>query len=595
MSEKFTYKIDEIRFSDGTCIQPSALTVIVGPNNSGKSRALRDIETLITGRSRPRVVVTGLSHSMPRDVCEFREAYKVEPHTDQNNSIFFGCLSSNLTTRHRVHIGHDWEEELGKHLSLQNDHARVILASWFGNMFVSMFSTEDRLKLVKESESALPDDAESLLQALYVEGREVEDEIRLIFQEAFQKDIRLDYSALRKLLLRIGNDLSSAPADGRDALGYYKTVEKLDDQGDGMRSFIATLITLFVGKRPVLLLDEPEAFLHPPQAFRLGEVIAQQSSADRQVIVATHSSELLRGILSQRQDVTILRVNRIEEKSDVKILSSKDVALFANDPLLSSTRILDGIFYKGAIIVEADADAVFYQRIGRQLSGADNYHFAHAHNKQTVARVLAPYLSLGIRYAAIVDFDIIRVKSEFISLVEKFKFSKEDTLALDKLRSKIVEYVEKVPPAELLEKVLDSLRKKIAAVESDSQNADLKLSKLLADLKKVRESGTAWEIYKKKGRLALDDAGREAFDELWKICASKGLFIVPIGELEGWMEQHDLPHTSNKSKWIVAALQHIPKLAPNVSLEPWSFLSSVFNYLGNTATPELEEGALASA
>lgn len=75
--DMFKYRIEEVCFSDGTRITPGPLTVIVGPNNSGKSRALRDIETLATGSKKTRVVVTGLSHSIPPNVQELLDAYKV--------------------------------------------------------------------------------------------------------------------------------------------------------------------------------------------------------------------------------------------------------------------------------------------------------------------------------------------------------------------------------------------------------------------------------------------------------------------------------------------------------------------------------------
>jgi predicted ATPase len=441
----YKYNVDEVVFSDGSTIQPGALTVIVGPNNSGKSRALRDIQNLCTEGKKSRVVVTNVRHSIPLDASQFFDEYKVNPYVDEAGNYFLRGLASNLKEQHNVHVGSvTWKQALDDVLKPQNEQSRSTFARFFGNMFVSMFSTEDRLRLIEESDSAAPDTTTNLLQAFYKEGATVEDKVREIVKEAFQKDIRLDFSALRRILIRIGDDLSSAPIDARDALPYYQNIEKLDDQGDGIRSFVGTVVTLLVGNRPLLLLDEPEAFLHPPQAFRLGEVIAAHSQANRQVIVATHSSELLRGILAKRHDLTIVRIDRVGPGNVVKVLPSHSVASFATDPLLSSTRILDGLFYKGAIIVEADADSVFYQRIGRQLTEADSYHVAHAHNKQTVAKVLAPYQSLGIPYAAIVDFDVIRVKAEFFALLSQFGFNEGERRRLDELQGNIVAYIERV-------------------------------------------------------------------------------------------------------------------------------------------------------
>ena len=44
-------------------------------------------------------------------------------------------------------------------------------------------------------------------------------------------------------------------------------------------------------KKPVFLLDEPEAFLHPPQALQLGEIISGLVEPSQQIFIATHSAD----------------------------------------------------------------------------------------------------------------------------------------------------------------------------------------------------------------------------------------------------------------------------------------------------------------
>lgn len=39
----YTYKLTRIELNNGKVIQPGNLTVIIGPNNAGKSRMLKDI------------------------------------------------------------------------------------------------------------------------------------------------------------------------------------------------------------------------------------------------------------------------------------------------------------------------------------------------------------------------------------------------------------------------------------------------------------------------------------------------------------------------------------------------------------------------
>ncbi len=575
----YKYKLQEIKFTDGTIINPGQLTIIVGANNSGKSKALRDIASQATDWEKASsVVVKEVGFSIPRDIDEFKESYDIDPYVDENKNVFLRRLSSNLTTENSVHVGPQWEANLRESLRTSNEHTRALFASWFGHSFISLFLTEDRLKLIKAAESSPRGQTGTLLQALYNDGIATENKARNIVKQAFQKDIRLDFSSLRTLLLRVGDDLSNVPTDPRDAAGFYDHVEKLDDQGDGIRSFVATVLALLVGRRPVLLLDEPEAFLHPPQAFRLGEVVAQNLHADRQILVATHSSEFLRGVLSQTQDVKIIRLDRAAAGTRVNVLDSVGVAKFASDPLLSSSRVLDGLFYKGAIVVEADADAVFYQRVGRQLANADSFHVVHAHNKQTVAKVLQPYQTLGIKHAAIVDFDVIRVQSEFIALLKEFGFSGEERETILAQRQSIVGEIESNDAQQLLNKTLLNLNSSIE-VASSSGDPDQALAALMSELKRIRESGSAWHSYKKQGKQALTVGAQGIFERLTQICSSRGLFIVPVGELEGWLTTNGVPHTSNKSKWIVSALSTMPKIQADEALPPWDFVKKVFSFL----------------
>lgn len=330
-----------------------------------------------------------------------------------------------------------------------------------------------------------------------------------------------------------------------------------------------------------MLLDEPESFLHPPQAFRLGEVIAEHAIGNRQLVVATHSSDFLKGVLSKRQDITILRVDRHDKVNKINMLESKDVAMISRDPLLSSTRIMDGLFYKGAIIVEADADAIFYQRISRQLNDADNYHIAHAHNKQTVAKVLPPYKLLGIPFSTIVDFDVIRVRDEFRGLITQIGMPKEKIDQVLELQSFLVKHIENVNPKEMLNNILSELKNEIDRITTNEIGLDEQtlIKELAGNLKRIGESGNSWKKYKKEGIVALDEDTQIYFYKLDLICSEYGLFIVPVGELESLLVDFGLPYTSKKSKWIVKALEIIPSLQPNIEVLPWCFVQRVFKFL----------------
>ncbi|VVB64894.1 AAA domain, putative AbiEii toxin, Type IV TA system [uncultured archaeon] len=212
--------------------------------------------------------------------------------------------------------------------------------------------------------------------------------MRIVIKDAFDIDIKLDYSFLANFVLRVGNNFNEIPLDPRDAKPILEKFEKLDDQGDGIKSFVATALTMISIERPIIMIDEPEAFLHPPQAMKLGEFIAENSNNDRQIIIVTHSSDLLRGIINKRQDINIIRVDRNKNDNKIYPLDADDLVRISNNPLLSSSRILEGLFYKGAVIVEADGDSAFYQRASRRLEGPEDIHYTYAHGKQAIPKII---------------------------------------------------------------------------------------------------------------------------------------------------------------------------------------------------------------
>ena len=74
-------------------------------------------------------------------------------------------------------------------------------------------------------------------------------------------------------------------------------LEKLDllhEQGDGMRSFILVLINAIISNYSIVFIDEPEAFLHPPQAQLLGKILSKDLPLERQLFLATHSEDFLK-------------------------------------------------------------------------------------------------------------------------------------------------------------------------------------------------------------------------------------------------------------------------------------------------------------
>jgi hypothetical protein len=415
-------------------------------------------------------------------------------------------------------------------------------------------------------------------------GSEDITKISILIKEIFGKEIYLDFTTLHNLLLRIGDDFSQIPRDPRDARKMMDYFELLDDQGDGIRSFVGIVVAFLILKRSLLLFDEPEAFLHPPQAFRIGSFIAEQADNQRQIIIATHSADILRGILSRTTDVDIIRIDRVGNTNKFNLLQTGRLKEIVNDPLLTSSRVLDGLFYSGAIVVEGDRDARFYHAVSAKLSPNLDIHFVNADNKQTVPKIVRLYKDMGVRSAGIVDFDILNNQTEFQKSIDTFDFSETDIAELINVRQHIGQAAKETSPdkrfmeirviiAEVIEK-LDQLPS-----EADIEERERVLNQIGRKFSELADSTKAWKEFKKSGRNALSSEMQSVFDELSNKCMAKGFFINPSGELESMLAECGIDTTTDKKGWIRLALKLVPSLQPDSTKNPWKFVQSVHNHI----------------
>ena len=131
-----------------------------------------------------------------------------------------------------------------------------------------------------------------------------------------------------------------------------------------MRSFVGVLLNTFILSHSILFIDEPEAFLHPPQARLIGKMIAKDLPSKRQLFIATHSEDLLKGLLDASKDnLKIIRIQRDGAINKVSVLDSIDIKEIWKDPLLRHSNVLDGLFHSKEIICESDTDCRFYSAI----------------------------------------------------------------------------------------------------------------------------------------------------------------------------------------------------------------------------------------
>lgn len=585
----YTYKLTRLVFNDGTTIEPGRLTVMVGANNAGKSRALKDIVAqTTTDHPTSGVIVKNAGWSLPQTLHELLEAYNLAWYQEDHGPWARRILDPDLCREHYTRgtsspvVYEDYqfqntEEALGR------------FAANFGTDMITFLTTEHRLQLVKESQSPSHErQTANLLQALYNEVPQAEKAIRALIRQAFGREVALDFTVPQQLLLRVGDDFSALPPDPRDARPILARHEKLNEQGDGIRSFVGIVVAMLSLKRSVVLIDEPEAFLHPPQAFRIGTFLAAQVSDTRQIILATHSADVLRGILSKTQDVTILRIDRLGKSNSFRLLEPDRLKELATNPLLSSARVLDGLFYAGAVVVEADSDARFYQATSTKRRADLDLHFVNADSKHTVPRITSIYQHMGVRCAGIVDVDAVTKWSELEQQLITLGCNTEELQRAQNLQVGIAQGVKYIAPEQRWEDVKRQLSELLSTMTSTEEQGSLAKEKLLPRIEKqcqaIAHATKGSSQLKRYGRAALPQERQAQFDQLLQLCAVKGLFILPCGELESMLEEYGIPYTTDKRAWLTQALQLLPHLEVNDARYPWKFLKDIHERLSGDET-----------
>ena len=320
---------------------------------------------------------------------------------------------------------------------------------------------------------------------------------------------------------------------------YYNQVAalpKLQEQGDGMRSFVSILLDTFTSEYSITLIDEPEAFLHPPQARILGEMLAK-NNLNRQLLISTHSEDFLQGLLdADNENVTVIRINRVDNINKMSVLQNDQIKKLWGNPLLRYSNILSGLFHEKVVVCESDYDCLFYQAImdavyeyKREI--APDILFTHCGGKTRIKDVVSALKAVNVPVVAICDFDLINSSQIFKAIVASFGLNWDTTLS------------------ENMKIIYDSMNAK------SSTGVD------------------AWNQIKKTGKAIFTDSEPAAYERVEEVCKSAGLFVVSVGEMECFVK------TINKEKkdWVYYVLEHYNLATEQKLDDARKFVLSVVN------------------
>lgn len=562
--------ITKIKIKDSVEVKLGKFTVLVGPNNVGKSQTLKDIHRkLAEGPNARTTIVTEISIEKPQTFKDLLTGLEVIKDPNNINHHLVRGINSNLTGGDTVRIQLSALER-----QFENSSNLDFIFGNISKFRVSYLDAGSRLNVAKTVQSYNPhtQPPQNLLQGLFGGKPETELQLRDAFKKMFDMDIRLDYSGMSQLMMRVAKEFGDIPEDPRKAFPVIGKYNKLDDQGDGFKSFVGVVLSLLLSENRVILLDEPEAFLHPAQARQLGFWIAEHATnVSGQIVVATHNANFLAGILSSNHPVDIYRLNRSDNVTTYTRISPEATSNLANSPLLSSQRVLEAIFYKGVVVCEADADRAVYQTVAVREHEGREVLFIHAHNKQTISRVVSLLKEAHIPVCAITDIDITNSETDLLGIFKALGVSQECE-QIKQLRHKVASAVEGVSENSILSQLQGNLGTFLSQLEQSNHS----LSGARGALNRIRREMTKWSSVKTAGVDALPEGVKEEGKQLIELAKKNGLFIVPVGELESWLELG----TRKKNKWVVSALQHLHDGKCTAGLR--DFVHEIIGYLKNS-------------
>ncbi len=407
----------------------------------------------------------------------------------------------------------------------------------YGSLFMNYLGTEEKLLLCKKQKSYGLEDQETNFLSEVQFDMGVLNTMANYTKRLFGKDIYLDrFTGGSNLVFRVGRDfdfIRNADRADSDAERELRRFKILDNEGDGIKGFVTNYLTLNINNKNILLLDEPESFLHPPLARQLGEIIGEAENDDKQIFVATHSVELLKGILSKATNVNIVRITRTQEDRN-EIIPMDKILLhkIMEDPLLKVSRVMEGLFCEKVVITEGETDELIYQELIEKIFPQSGLYFAHGQNKQTSVKIASLYKALGIGYEIISDFDAIRVPSEFKDLL---KLVSEDEREIQRIKSY----------SEVLRDIVDES----ADIEGLSEEDANKVKKERRD-----------KVYHEQGVSFFDNDMQRKIKETLTMLSDGHIHILESGELETILVPYGIPYNKDKKKWILPAITKLEDL-----------------------------------
>lgn len=535
ISLKFTELAEPLR------VPAQGVTVFVGPNNSGKSLVLREIEQDISSHANVATkllddieIVWLNEEQLEKDL---ENLTKKAPLGTSPDHVYLGRFNPNGNLDAHT-VAHQQLRDM-----MRTHQNRRWVASQFLRYFLIRLDGRTRFELTNDRPRGdLLGRAQNMLMHLF-QDKDARKRVRNIIFDAFGVYFTAEQLSANDLRIRLSPSEPDANEQhwSEEAREFHRKALHIKEASDGVQAFVGIVCAVLSGDYRAILIDEPEAFLHPPLARKLGQQLTSNLKAGGTLMASTHSPDFLMGCLQASPQVRVVRLEYSNGKSKGTIVDSAVLTKLFKAPLLRSANVISALFHDGVVVTESDNDRAFYAeiyyRLAEQEKGYPSLLFVNAQNKQTIRDIIRPLRAFGVPAAAIVDVDILKDGgTNWTSWLDAAHVPAASHVGLGQQR------------ASLLKLFTDQCL--------DMQNCGIK-------------------------QLIKDDqaAANDFFDQLQQY----GIFAVRNGEVECWLPE--LAIKSKKAAWTVEMLERLgsdPNDAAYVKSaadDVWEFMRGVVKWV----------------
>jgi len=496
------------------------IVVFVWANNSWKTTILNEIYSLYTWNNKlaKKRIIDWITLDYKGSLEEIKKR------------IIGSCILDDSSTKKSYRIkNHSIDED---YLSNEKFERWLSFPSHHHLFFIDKLNTENRLTILggQNRRTRITDVPMNLYHSFVDEITPKMEILSKIFFKVFGKRILFIPSYHWNMLEFKVSDTEVKELTQNDWNEYdkqrtlYNKLPSINRQWDWMKSFTWIISTLIESNKNTYIIDEPESFLHPPQANMLGQELLKITNS--QLFLASHSQDFIKWLIkSSSEKLRIIKVTRIWNQNYLNEIDKEDVLSIQKDPFLHYSNYLDWLFTHLTVICEDYSDCLFYNRIfdlvlSEEWRNDYSLNFVHTWWKNRFWVVNNISKKIWLNFVFLADVDLLNNYDKLLQFVSQdFKTQKRNR---NKLSDRINEFWETIID---YEKLLIWFQRSFKWKEI-KQSSINKIEKYFKKFKKPRDHlKYRWE------RIFNWDVP-EYYYEITQFLESHNFYVNPYWEME---------------------------------------------------------------